>query len=100
MPNGAWPTIEPTHIVGSPVTMVPPSEVGVCALERYFRISISVDKPDREIELERSYGRIFGDVAPLPLWSLWRAICMDFDGSLCILAVRFPVYFGRGGVTG
>ncbi len=53
MPNGAWPTIEPTHIVGSPVTMVPPSEVGVCALETYFRISISVDKPDREIELER-----------------------------------------------
>ena len=53
MPNRAWPTIEPTHIVGSPVTMVPPSEVGACALERYFRISISVDKPDREIELER-----------------------------------------------
>ena len=53
VPNGAWPTIEPTHIVGSPVTMVPPSEVGACALERYFRISISVDKPDREIELER-----------------------------------------------
>ena len=25
----------------------------MCALERYFRISISVDKPDREIELER-----------------------------------------------
>ena len=52
MPNRAWPTIEPTHIVGSPVTMVPPSEVGACALERYFRISISVYKRDREIELE------------------------------------------------
>ena len=44
-------------MLGSPVTMVPPAKVGVCALESYMRIPISVGKGNRDIELERERER-------------------------------------------